>query len=65
VRNGFDEKCYELAKEFLSDDPDLNNEVNRDKLAQSIQDTIEDEIADLRAHPARPAQPSQGTSEGK
>jgi hypothetical protein len=39
----YDEKCYELAEAFL-DDPDtqhINTESNREKLAQDIQDAIE------------------------
>ena len=37
----YDAACYELAKSFLSDDPELNTERRREKLAQTIQDSIE------------------------
>jgi hypothetical protein len=42
----YDEKCYALAEEFLSDTDTfyLGSAANRDKLAQEIQDTIEDFI---------------------
>ncbi len=42
----YDPKCYELAAAFLADeDLDLQSEANRSKLAQGIQDYIEDFIA--------------------
>lgn len=43
----YDEKCYELAEEFLSDEPlaGFNTEKRCDRLAQLIQTTIEDFIA--------------------
>ncbi len=46
----FDQKCYDLAAEFLSDgEPDdMNTEANRKTLAQCIQDSIEAEIEDMR-----------------
>ena len=48
VRKGFDAKCYELAKAFLSDEPTLDSEESRADLAQDIQNTIEDWIEDQR-----------------
>lgn len=44
----YDHKCYELARDFLSDEPDLNTEANRDDLAQSIQDAIEATILAMK-----------------
>jgi hypothetical protein len=46
--HGFDEKCYELAKYFLEDDPLLDTEENRRILAQAIQDEIEQDIEAMR-----------------
>jgi hypothetical protein len=41
----FDEKCFDLAREFLCDEDDvIDTEANRAELAQTIQDTIEDFI---------------------
>lgn len=40
----YDSKCFDLAAVFLSDTPDIDNERNRDKLAQHIQTAIEDWI---------------------
>jgi hypothetical protein len=40
----FDTKCYQLAQDFLEDEPELNNKANAGKLAQVIQDAIEDWI---------------------
>ena len=37
----YDAKCYELASDFLADDPKIDNEENRAELAQIIQDAIE------------------------
>jgi hypothetical protein len=55
MRHGFDAKCYELAKAFLSDEPEIDNEVNRADLAQSIQTAIEDGIEYMKPDP--PAAP--------
>jgi hypothetical protein len=41
----YDPKCYELAEEFLSDEPELNTEKHRDLLAKDIQQAIEDFIS--------------------
>jgi hypothetical protein len=38
----YDQKCYDLAESFLSDEPQLNTEENRKALAQDIQAAIED-----------------------
>lgn len=40
----YDTKCYDLAVAFLADTPEIDNEKTRDRLAQSIQTAIEDEI---------------------
>jgi len=45
----FDPRCYDLAELFLSDEPKLNTPVNRNLLAQDIQDAIESTIASLRS----------------
>ena len=42
----FDPKCYEIAECFLEDTPRLYNDKVRAKLAQTIQDVIEDFISD-------------------
>ena len=42
----YDVKCYALAEAFL-DEAGYNNTVDKNKLAQAIQDTIEDYIVDL------------------
>lgn len=55
----YDEKCYELAEAFLSDQPlaGFNTESRRDKLAQEIQRTIEDFIANERDNYEPPDDP--------
>ena len=40
----YDRKCYDLAEEFLADDPALNTAENRHALASLIQQAIEDFI---------------------
>ena len=47
----YDQKCYDLAEKFLADDSEINTECNRSLLAQEIQRTIEDYIADLKEKP--------------
>lgn len=42
--NTYDQKCYDLAEAFLSDEPHLNTEKYRDLLAKEIQQAIEDFI---------------------
>ena len=45
----YDSQCYDLAEAFLSD---IQNPVNKDdahKLAQDIQDVIEDYLSDVEA----------------
>ena len=44
----YDEKCYEIAGEFLSDHPHLDTVGRCERLAQLIQTTIEDFIATER-----------------
>lgn len=41
----YDLKCYDLAEDFLGDEPHLNTEKRRDELAQIIQTAIEDFIS--------------------
>ena len=41
----YDEKCYTLAEEFLSDEPQLTGDVYKHELAQIIQTAIEEAIA--------------------
>lgn len=56
---GYDVKCYDLACDFLSDEPSerqMNTEANRDRLAQVIQDAIEAELEALA-----PASPQEKT----
>lgn len=38
----YDEKCLDLAKYFLADEPRFNNEETADTLASIIQEAIED-----------------------
>ena len=45
----YDAKCYDLAKAFLADEPQIDTEANRDDLAQSIQDVIEQAIEAMKA----------------
>lgn len=41
---GYDEKCWDLAVAFLSDDPEKDTSENRGILAQTIQNAIETEL---------------------
>lgn len=54
----YDSQCYDLAEAFLSD---IQNPVNKDdahKLAQDIQDVIEDYLSDVEARDkAQPDEP--------
>ena len=45
----YDEKCYELANVFLSDEPKLFTSANIEQLAQSIQDVIDATLEEMRA----------------
>lgn len=40
----YDPACYDVAKAFLEDSPAIDSEPMRERLAQTIQDTIEDFI---------------------
>lgn len=40
----YDPKCHEIAVRFLDDEPDFLNNVNIARIAQRVQDAIEDEI---------------------
>lgn len=44
----YDRKCYELARDFLGDEPYIDTTDNRDDLAQSIQDAIENTIWSMK-----------------
>lgn len=45
----FDEKCFDLARDFLSDEDDvIDTEANRNELAEAIQTTIEDFLRSKR-----------------
>lgn len=45
----YDAKCYELAKSFLSDEPEgINTSNNLEELSQRIQDEIEDFISEKK-----------------
>ena len=44
TKNLYDERCYDLAEVFLSDEGALNTSENRDELANDIQALIEDFI---------------------
>lgn len=60
----FDEKCFDLAGLFLGDEPALFSERNKRRLAQAIQDTIEDWIATEKEEPLPDpdeAQPQEST----
>jgi hypothetical protein len=47
----YDPRCFELAKLFLSDVPELDNEPSCHSLALEIQQCIEDEIYFMRNEP--------------
>lgn len=54
----FDQRCYDLAEVFLTGSPELDYELNRRRLAQAIQDAIENTLPDLKRilkleHPPR------------
>lgn len=51
---GYDTKCYDLADAFLRDEGEINTAENTERLAQLIQDTIEEEIADMRVKAMMP-----------
>lgn len=44
----FDPKCFELAKAFLADDPNLNTDAAHVTLAAAIQQAVEDELFFMR-----------------
>ena len=58
----YDKKCWRLAKDFLDDEHDLNiDKRDTHELAQTIQDAIEEWIANRRiAKKATPPPPSGG-----
>jgi hypothetical protein len=47
----YDQRCYDLAMEFLKDESDLFSALHVHLLALEIQQTIEDEIYFMREHP--------------
>ena len=46
----FDPACWDLAEQFLADEPLLNTMAAKTTLAAHIQEAIEDEIAFMRSH---------------
>lgn len=44
----YDRKCLEIAEDFLDDEPALKTPENAAKIAQAVQDAIEDGILSLR-----------------
>jgi hypothetical protein len=48
----YDTRCYELAKDFLSDELTLGSAAHLEELAQEIQDTIEAKIQELKERSA-------------
>lgn len=44
MANSYDPKCYQLAEDFLSEVPSLNNPISKGFLASAIQGVIEDFI---------------------
>ena len=53
----YDRKCWLLAGAFLDDEHDLNTDKgNTHKLAQAIQDTIEDWMSEAREETKRKAE---------
>ena len=49
----YDNKCWKLAGHFLEDYPSLSTKGNRKKLAQTIQDAIEDWMEENLENPKR------------
>lgn len=49
TRKTYDQKCFDLAEAFLSDEPQLNTEAARVTLAIEIQQCIENEIEFMRS----------------
>ena len=56
---GYDERCYELAQFFLDDEqPGLNTEQHRVKLALMIQQAVEDYLFEVGTEAAEePTEP--------
>lgn len=50
-----DPRCYELAVHFLSDHPHLDTALGRQMLAEEIQQTIEEFLADTSLDPDHPS----------
>lgn len=44
----YDVKCFELASQFLDDEPEIKTDANVSELAQRIQDSIEQFIEEKR-----------------
>lgn len=57
MSKGYDTKCYELAGQFLSDEPQFSDPRYQDELARVIQDAIEDQIGWWKADPDERVQP--------
>ena len=58
---GYDSRCYDLAEVFL--DGEEADEATKARLAQAIQDAIEDWLADRRRHPPGAALAGDGGEE--
>jgi ribonucleotide reductase beta subunit family protein with ferritin-like domain len=56
----YDPKVYELAQLFLEDEPELNSKEAAHRLAQCIQDAIENEIDWMKTHPDKAGKPYGG-----
>ena len=62
----YDERCYRLAEYFLEDVPVINSPHHADRLAQTIQDIVEQYLADESEEEAqRLAEPPYDTREEK
>ena len=52
----FDEKCFELARHFLANEPRFNNDETAETLGVIIQETIEDFMSEARQQIRRVSQ---------
>jgi len=48
MASGYDSRCLELARVFIGDEPMLQKPGNAERLAQEIQDRIEDWIREQK-----------------
>jgi hypothetical protein len=54
TKKTYDPACYDLAAVFLEDEPELDTEANRVRLAFEIQQCIEDELQTMASEAAGP-----------